>query len=74
MEGCCVGVCSGWCGSFDFCLRRDACSLKCCMIGSICVSLCKCDVAVSFVHPVLIHLAVVSMICSLCICVCDAIG
>ena len=37
-----------------FCLRCDECSLRCAFSGSMLVSLCKCWMFVSDVHPVAI--------------------
>lgn len=52
----------------------DACSLKCVLMGSICVSVCRCCVFVSCVHPVMILLAVLSIVCSLFRFVVDIMG
>ena len=43
-------------------------------MGSVCVSSCRCYVFVSVVHPVAILNAVFCVICSLLMCVSDAIG
>ena len=43
-------------------------------MGRVCVSSCRCCVYVSVVHPVAILSAVFYGICSLLMCVCDAIG
>ena len=43
-------------------------------MGSMCVSSCRCGVFVSVVHPVAILSAVLCVICSLLMFVCDAIG
>ena len=41
--GCCVvSACRGWSGSNVFCLSCDACSFKCSVMGSVCVSECRC--------------------------------
>ena len=61
-------------GCCDFCLIRDACSWMCSIMGSMCVSSCRCCVFVSVVHPVAILSAVFCVICSLLMFVSDAIG
>ena len=46
VNGC--SVCSDCCA---FCLKCDACSYRCYLIGSMLVSSCKCCVLASLVHP-----------------------
>ena len=62
-----VGVCC------DFCLIWDACSWRGSVMGSVCVSSCRC-VFVSVVHPVTILSAVFCVICSWYMFVSDASG
>ena len=45
---------SGCVGCWLFCLSCDECSLRCAFSGSMLVSLCKCWMFVSDVHPVAI--------------------
>ena len=45
---------SGCVGCWLFCLSCDECSLRCTFSGSMLVSLCKCWMFVSDVHPVAI--------------------
>ena len=59
---------------YAFCLRSEPCSLKCVFRGNIDVSLCRWLVLVSEVHPVMIRLAVLSIVCSLLMLVFEAIG
>lgn len=78
-------LCLGWCCSFVmwcrgcsgccvFCLSCDACRVRCCFIGRIFVSSCRCWVLVSSVHPVAIRSAVFCIICSLFVLVSDIMG
>ena len=64
-------MCSGCC---VFCLSCDACSARCCLIGSALVSSCRCRVLVPRVHPVVIRSAVFCTVCSLFVFVSDIIG
>ena len=49
-----VNLLSGCVGCWLFCLSCDECSLRCAFSGSMLVSLCKCWMFVSDVHPVVI--------------------
>ena len=56
------------------CLSCDACNLRCVETGSILVSVCRCAVLVSSVHPVMVLIALFCMVCSLDMFVSEAMG
>ena len=47
---------------------------RCCLVGSMLVSSCRCCVCVSHVQPVVMHSAIFCMVCSLFVFVSDIIG
>ena len=57
-----------------FCLYCEAWSCRCSGMGSVSVSLCRCCMFVSCVHPVAVLNAAFCMTCSLLILVEDARG
>lgn len=61
-------------GKRDFCLSCDACNLRWLTRGSVLVSICRCCVFVSEVHPVVTRRALFWMICSFCRLVFDMVG
>ena len=64
-------LCDGCCA---FCLSSEACSFRCVAMGSILVSLCRCAMLVSSVHPVIVRVALFCVVCSLCMFVSEAMG
>lgn len=61
-------------GCWACCLSCEACSLRCVEIGSIFVSVCRCAVFVSSVHPVIVRIALFCVVCSLDMFVSEAMG
>ena len=69
-----VCLCRGCDGCCVFCLYCEAWSCRCSCMGSVSVSLCRCCMFVSCVHPVAVLNAAFCMTCSLLMLVEDAIG
>ena len=69
-----VCLCRGCDGCCVFCLYCEAWSCRCSCMGSVSVSLCRCCMFVSCVHPMAVLNAAFSMTCSLLLMVDDARG
>ena len=63
-----------WEGCCACCLSCEAWSFRCVAMGSILVSLWRCAVLVSSVHPVIVRKALFWIVCSLPMFVSDVIG
>ena len=61
-------------GCWASCRSCDACSLRCVAMGSIFVSVCRCAVLVSSVHPVTVRSALFCVVCSFVMFVSEAMG
>ena len=61
-----VRSCKGCVARRAFCLSCDACSLRWYSSGSVFVSMCRCWMSVSWVHPVMILKALFWIVCSFC--------
>ena len=69
-----VCLCNGLDGCCVFCLCCETWSCRCWCMGCVSVSLCRCCVFVSCVHPVAVLNAAFCMTCSLLMLVEDARG
>ena len=69
-----VCLCRGCDGCCGLCLYCEAWSCRCSCMGSVSVSLCRCCMCVSCVHPVAVLNAAFCMTCSLLMLVGGAIG
>ena len=61
-------------GCWASCLSCDACNLRCVEMGSILVSVCRCAVLVSSVHPVIVLSALFCVVWSFVMFVSEAMG